>query len=340
MSHDSPPSLDSESPASRTSESMTSRSMTGKEGIGVVGLGAMGMGIARSLLRAGLEVVGCDVSTRACRAFEAEGGRSVASPQALAESCSVVLLVVVNSAQVEAVLFGSQEHPGLADRLAPGSLVIQCATVAPAFAVSLGERLVEAGLECLDAPISGGAAKANSGELSVMASGSATAFAKAATVLEGMAATVHRLGDTPGAGSSVKLVNQHLAGVHIAAAAEAMALGLKMGIDGRRLYDVITQSAGNSWMFENRVPHILDGNYTPLSAVDIFVKDLNIVHDTGRELRLAMPVAASALQQFTAASGMGLGREDDAAVIKVYEATAGFSLPAANDACLEAGETP
>jgi 3-hydroxyisobutyrate dehydrogenase len=164
-----------------------------------------------------------------------------------------------------------------------------------------------------------------------MASGSAEAFALAEAPLGAMAATVHRLGDAPGPGSSVKLVNQHLAGVHIAAAAEAMALGLKMGIDGRALYRVITQSAGNSWMFENRVPHILDGDYHPLSAVDIFVKDLNIVHDTGRELRLSMPVAASALQQFTAASGMGLGREDDAAVVKVYAATAGISLPAAND---------
>jgi len=119
--------------------------------------------------------------------------------------------------------------------------------------------------------------------------------------------------------------------VHIAAAAEAMALGFSMGIEPTKLYEVITQSAGNSWMFENRVPHILKGDYTPLSAVDIFVKDLNIVHDTGRHKKLAMPVAASALQQFTAASGMGLGREDDAAVVKVYAALAGLTLPAAHD---------
>jgi 3-hydroxyisobutyrate dehydrogenase len=142
-----------------------------------------------------------------------------------------------------------------------------------------------------------------------------------------MAATVYRLGDSPGVGSSVKLVNQHLAGVHIAAAAEAMALGMRMGIDADTLYEVITHSAGNSWMFENRVPHIIKGDYTPLSAVDIFVKDLNIVHQTGRELALAMPVAASALQQFTAASGMGLGREDDSAVIKVYQRLSGIELP-------------
>lgn len=308
--------------------SESSTTSVGSPVCGVVGLGAMGMGIARSLLRGGLEVIGCDVSSASRQAFEEAGGEAVASARELAPRCDVVVLVVVNADQVEAVLFGED---GLAATLASGSLVIQCATVAPSFAESLGRRLAEAGLMMLDAPISGGAAKAASGELSVMASGSAEAFALAEAPLGAMAATVHRLGDAPGPGSSVKLVNQHLAGVHIAAAAEAMALGLKMGIDGRALYRVITQSAGNSWMFENRVPHILDGDYHPLSAVDIFVKDLNIVHDTGRELRLSMPVAASALQQFTAASGMGLGREDDAAVVKVYAATAGIALPAAND---------
>ncbi|ALM53622.1 L-threonate dehydrogenase [Halomonas huangheensis] len=299
---------------------------------GVIGLGAMGMGIARSLFAAGLPVIGCDVAVSARDNFAAAGGRTLPSPLALAEECSVVILVVVNAAQVDAVLFGEDGLGGLAERLAPGSLVIQCATVAPAYAVALGERLQEMELELLDAPISGGAAKAACGQLSVMASGRVEAFSMAEPALGAMAANVHRLGDAPGVGSSVKLVNQHLAGVHIAAAAEAMALGVRMGIDPQRLYEVITQSAGNSWMFENRVPHILEGDYTPLSAVDIFVKDLNLVHDTGRDLRLAMPVAASALQQFTAASGMGHGREDDAAVIKVYAATAGIDLPATNDA--------
>ncbi|MFC3285849.1 L-threonate dehydrogenase [Litchfieldella rifensis] len=297
--------------------------------VGVIGLGAMGMGIASALLEAGLPVIGCDVSASTRDAFVAQGGRSVATPAELAAECDVVVLVVVNAEQVEAVLFGEQ---GAVAGLAPGSLVIQCATVAPSFARSLGERLTAAGLEMLDAPISGGAAKARSGDLSVMSSGSEAAYAKGQAALEAMAATVYRLGDTPGAGSSVKLVNQHLAGVHIAAAAEAMALGMSMGIDPDTLYEVITHSAGNSWMFENRVPHILKADYTPLSAVDIFVKDLNIVHQTGRELRLSMPVAASALQQFTAASGAGFGREDDAAVIKVYQRLSALELPAANDA--------
>ncbi len=297
--------------------------------IGVIGLGAMGRGTALALHERHLDVIGCDVADRARQAFEAEGGRSVATPSELA-ACDVVVVLVVNAEQVEAVLFGEQ---GVAARLAPGSLVIQCATVAPVFARDLGGRLDAMGLAMLDAPVSGGAAKARSGELSVMASGTPAAFGQAAPVLDAMAATVYRLGDTAGVGSSMKLVNQLLAGVHIATAAEAMALGIRMGLNPQTVYEVITNSAGNSWMFENRVPHILKGDYTPLSAVDIFVKDLNLVHETGRELAMPTPVAASALQQFLAAKGAGFGREDDAAVIKVYQRLSGIELPeAANDA--------
>ncbi|MFG6177755.1 L-threonate dehydrogenase [Halomonas sp. THAF12] len=297
--------------------------------IGIIGLGAMGMGTASALLERGLSVMGCDVSASAREAFEAKGGRVAVTPAELAVHCDIVLLVVVNADQVEQVLFGDQ---GLVGRLAEGSVVMQCATVAPSIAQRLGERLAEAGLEMLDAPISGGAAKARSGELSVMASGTPAAFDKAAPALEAMAASVYRLSDAAGIGSSMKLVNQLLAGVHIATAAEAMALGIRLGLDPDTVYEVITHSAGNSWMFENRVPHILKGDYTPLSAVDIFVKDLNIVHDTGRELAMPTPVTASALQQFTAAKGAGFGREDDSAVIKVYQRLSGIALPeAAND---------
>lgn len=297
--------------------------------IGVIGLGAMGMGTATALLEQGMTVTGCDVSSSARRAFEDAGGQCAATPAELARHCEIVLLVVVNADQVEQVLFGDQ---GLVGHLAPGSVVLQCATVAPSIARRLGERLAEAGLAMIDAPISGGAAKARAGQLSVMASGTSAAFDKASPALDGMAATVYRLGEEVGIGSSMKLVNQLLAGVHIATAAEALALGIRLGLDPETVYEVITHSAGNSWMFENRVPHILKGDYTPLSAVDIFVKDLNIVHDTGRELAMPTPVAASALQQFTAAKGAGFGREDDSAVIKVYERLSGITLPeAAND---------
>jgi putative dehydrogenase len=292
--------------------------------VGVIGLGSMGMGAALALRDAGFDVIGCDVNAEALQSFVDAGGRVAENPSALSSECDVVLVVVVNSEQVDRVLFGTD---GAVAKMRKGSLVIQSATVAPSYARNLGERLVAFGLGLLDAPISGGATKARQGCLSVMASGSDAHFKQADAVLAGMAEKVYRLGDAPGAGSSFKLVNQHLAGVHIAAAAEAMALGIRMGLDPETLYEVITNSAGNSWMFENRVPHILSGDYTPASAVDIFVKDLGIVHTTGHELTLPLPIASTALQQFTAASSAGHGGEDDSAVIKVYEHLSGLKLP-------------
>lgn len=294
--------------------------------VAVIGLGAMGMGTAQALLDQGFAVTGCDVSPQALEALRAAGGAVAATPAEAVGGADAVVLLVVNAAQVEQVLFGPD---GAAAALAPAAVVLQCATVAPSYAEALPQRLPGGADGLLDAPVSGGAVKARAGELSVMASGSAEAFRRAEAVLAAMAATVHRLGERAGPGSSVKLVNQLLAGVHIATAAEAMALALRMGLDADTVYHVITQSAGNSWMFENRMAHVLAGDYTPRSAVDIFVKDLGIVADTGRELTFPLPLAASALQQFTAAAAAGLGRQDDSAVIKVYERLAGIRLPAA-----------
>lgn len=293
--------------------------------VGVIGLGAMGLGIARSLLRNGFKVHACDVRNEVVQAFAAEGGVACASPAEMAAACDVVITVVVNAEQTETVLFGDN---GAVAGLRPGSLVIGCATVAPTFAVELGQRLADKGLAYLDAPISGGAAKAAAGQMTMMTSGPADAYAKAEAVLAGMAGKVYRLGDVHGLGSKVKIINQLLAGVHIAASAEAMALGLREGVDADALYEVITNSAGNSWMFENRVPHILNADYTPLSAVDIFVKDLGLVLDTARTSKFPLPLSATAHQMFMQASSAGFGREDDSAVIKIFP---GIELPKAKE---------
>jgi L-threonate 2-dehydrogenase len=290
--------------------------------IGVVGLGAMGRGMAASLRRAGYPVHVCDVRHEAAAAFAAEGGTACDSPAALAAACDVIVSVVVNAQQTEAVLFG--EH-GAAAAMRPGSLFVMCSTVDPNWSVALETRLAERGLLYLDAPISGGAAKAASGQMTMMTAGRPEAYAKAGGVLDAMAAQVYRLGDRAGNGSKVKIINQLLAGVHIAAAAEAMALGLREGVDAAALYEVITHSAGNSWMFENRMAHVLAGDYTPLSAVDIFVKDLGLVLDTARASKFPLPLASTAHQMFMQASTAGFAKEDDSAVIKIFP---GITLPA------------
>ncbi|WP_420955184.1 L-threonate dehydrogenase [Burkholderia gladioli] len=291
--------------------------------VGVIGLGAMGLGVARSLLRAGFRVHACDLREDVLAAFAAEGGVPCATPADLGARCEVLITLVVNAAQTEAVLFGEQ---GAVPAMRAGSVVISSATVAPDFAVQLGARVEAAGLSMLDAPVSGGAARAASGEMTVMSSGPAEAYAACEDVLAAIAGKVYRLGAEHGAGSKVKIINQLLAGVHIAAAAEAMALGLREGVDADALYEVITHSAGNSWMFENRVPHILDGDYTPLSAVNIFVKDLGLVLDTARRSKFPLPLSATAHQMFMSASSAGHGGEDDSAVIKTFP---GITLPPA-----------
>lgn len=297
--------------------------------LGVIGLGSMGMGAALSAVRQGVPTWGFDPRAEALQSFEQAGGKAAASLAELAPHCDVVLVLVVNAAQTETVLFGEQ---GLVAHLKRGSVVITSATVDPALPPVWEQRLAEHGLWLIDGPVSGGAKKAQQGQMTVMASGKPEAFDAAGDLLNAFAGKVYRLGDQAGVGSTVKMVNQHLAGVHIATACEAMALGIKAGADPHQLYEVICNAAGNSWMFENRVPHILDGDYTPLSAVNIFVKDLGIVLDAARHLKFPLPLAAAAHQVYLSTAAMGLGAEDDAAVVKYYAALAGLELPAAAEA--------
>jgi L-threonate 2-dehydrogenase len=288
---------------------------------GVIGLGAMGSGMAASLRRAGYAVQVFDVRSEVASAFAQQGGTACASLAELGAACDVVVSVVVNAAQTEAVLFGPG---GCAAAMKPGSVFVMCSTVDPNWSMALEKRLNDWDLLYIDAPISGGAARAASGEMTMMTSGAPAAYAKAEAVLDVMAARVYKLGDAAGAGSKVKIINQLLAGVHIAAAAEAMALGLREGVDPAALYEVITHSAGNSWMFENRMAHVLAADYTPLSAVDIFVKDLGIVLDLARASKFPLPLSSTAHQMFMQASTAGFAKEDDSAVIKIFP---GIELP-------------
>ncbi|MBK1612736.1 3-hydroxyisobutyrate dehydrogenase [Rubrivivax gelatinosus] len=296
------------------------------QNVGVIGLGAMGVGIAQTLRRNGFKVHVCDVRPGVAEAFAREGGVACANPAALAAACDTLVSVVVNAAQTETVLFG---EGGAAAAMRPGSTFIMCSTVDPNWSIALEAKLEATGIHYIDAPISGGAAKAAAGQMTMMTSARPAAYAAAGAVLDGMAGKVYRLGDKAGAGSKVKIINQLLAGVHIAAAAEAMALGLREGVDAAAIYEVITHSAGNSWMFENRMAHVLAGDFTPLSAVDIFVKDLGLVLDTARASKFPLPLAATAHQMFMQASTAGFAKEDDSAVIKIFP---GITLPAKKDA--------
>ena len=290
----------------------------------VIGLGSMGMGMALSLKKAGLDVIGMDISAEAVSRFVQAGGRSASTLADAAKQADIVVSVVVNAAQTESVLFGAG---GIADVMRPGSVFVSSATMDPAVARKLASQIEARGVHYLDAPISGGTARAASGELTIMASGTKAAFSAARPALDAMAAKLYELGDAAGQGAAFKMINQLLAGVHIAAASEAIAFAAKQGLDIRKVYEVITASAGNSWMFENRMPHVLDGDYTPRSAVEIFVKDLGIIQDMARSARFPVPVSAAALQMFLMTSAAGMGRDDDASVARMYAQVTGVKLP-------------
>ncbi len=289
--------------------------------IDFVGLGSMGLGMAVSLVKAGHTVRGFDPAEARVEMLIAQGGTAFGEA---ADKADAVVSAVLNADQTRAVLFGER---GVAKRLLPGGVIISCATVSPAFAAEMEAQAADVGLLYLDAPISGGAIKASAGQLSIMASGTAEAFDVAGPVLEAMAETVHRLGDHAGPGSAMKAVNQLLAGVHIAAMGEALAFGASQGLTPAQVVQVITVSAGTSWMFENRAPHVVDGDYTPRSRVDIWLKDLGIVIDIAASSALPVPVSTNALAQFRAASEAGLGDEDDAAIAKFFARAGGVSLP-------------
>lgn len=293
----------------------------------VIGLGSMGWGAAVSLLRAGFTTTGVDVRDEALEAFAQAGGQVTAIPSEAAGQADVIFLFVVNAEQVETVLFGEN---GAAAAAKPGSTFVLCVTMPPSYTAKVAERLSAAGMSVIDAPVSGGAEKALKGEMTIMASGARETFQRVRPALDAIATKIFELGEEPGIGSRVKMINQLLAGVHIAAMGEALTLGIKSGLDARTLYEVITKCAGNSWMFENRGRHVVEGDYAPKSAVDIFVKDLGIVTSEGEAADFPLPLSQTALSLFKEAQAAGFGREDDSAVAKVYAAKGDVTLPGTN----------
>lgn len=290
--------------------------------VAVIGLGSMGFGVAQALVRGGFDVVGYDPRPDLMARLTAEGGRAAADPAAAVKGAAAVFCLVLNGQQTEQVLFGTE---GCAAHMAPGAVFVSMATLSPDIARDLAARLAATGIDYLDAPISGGSVKAAEGRLSVMGSGPPAAFDRIADMLNAVSQTLFRLGDQPGQGSSFKAVNQLLAGVHIAVASEAMAFAAAQGLDLAEVYRVITLSAGNSWMFGDRMQRVLDNDYRPRSSTDIFVKDLGIVLDVAGARKLPLPIASAALQMFLMTSAAGMGGDDDSSVARFYAGLFGVS---------------
>jgi 3-hydroxyisobutyrate dehydrogenase len=287
--------------------------------IGFIGLGAMGAPMALNLLEAGHAVCGFDVRAGAADALVAVGGSTAASAAEAAKGAELLWLMVVSGEQAESVLFDA----GAAAALAPGSIVVASCTQAPALARRTAERLAAMGLAMLDAPVSGGVKGATTGALTIMVSGDAAVLERARPVFDAVGQRIFDVGREAGLGSTAKMINQLLCGVHIAAAAEAMHVAERAGVSPATMYEIISVSAGNSWMFGDRGPRMMQDDPPVASAVDIFVKDLGIVLDQGKLMRQGLPLSAAAMQMFLAASGLGHGKADDSQVIRAYRALNG-----------------
>jgi len=283
--------------------------------IGFIGLGAMGLPMAVNLVKAGHAVTAFDFNKDALKAFADNGGLVADSAAAAAKTADFFMLMVVNGEQADDVLFGAGKA---VEALPSGACVIASCTQPPAQAKALGDKLAKHQLTLVDAPVSGGVGGAQTGTLTIMSSCPAHVFETAKPVLDVVGKNVFHIGEDHGAGSTAKLVNQLLCGVHIAAAAEALQLAEAAGVDPKSVFDIVSVSAAASWMLNDRGPRMLEDDPEVRSAVDIFVKDLGIVLDHGRAARHGLPLSAAAHQMFLAASGAGLGRADDSQVIRSY----------------------
>jgi L-threonate 2-dehydrogenase len=285
-----------------------------KSTLAFIGLGAMGRPMARALLSGGHAVRGFDLNPAALDELRSHGGVPCQTAAVAADGADALLLMVVNAEQAEQVLFAD----GAAKALGSGKLVILMATCPPDKVKSLGARLEAMGIDLLDAPVSGGVVGAEARTLTIMAGGPQAVFDRAKPLLDRMGDKVRYVGQKVGDGAAMKTVNQLLCGVHIAAAAECVALAEKLGLDGKTVIEILSQSAAGSWMLANRGPRMVMDNPPVTSAVDIFVKDMGIVLAAGEQAKIGLPLSALARQMFLQASGMGLGREDDSQVISVY----------------------
>lgn len=281
-----------------------------------IGLGNMGQGMARCMMQAGIPLTGFDLSPDARTMFAANGGTPEDSAEAAADGAELLFVMVQTAAQADAALIAG----GALAALAPGAVVVLCSTVAPSEARALETAIAGSGHMMLDAPVSGGQVGADAGQLTVMASGPPEAFGRAGPALETIAKTVHRLGDEPGLGATYKVVHQLAAGVHLVAAAELLAFGEKAGCDPQKLFEIVTASAGRSWMMEDRGPKMLAPDGSVASSVDIFVKDLGLVVAAAGESGAQVPLAEAALAMMRATSAKGLGAQDDSLVIRAYDA--------------------
>ncbi len=285
--------------------------------VGIVGVGNMGLAMALRLRDLGREVHVRDIDPAREALAVAAGARMAATPAALAARCAVVIVVVVDAAQSEAVLFGSD---GVAAARAAGSCVMLCATIAPASTEAIAARLAAAGIDAIDAPMSGGPGRARAGTMSLMVACADAVFERQRGVIEALADPVFRLGTKAGDGARAKLVNNLLAAINLAGAAEALALAERIGLDGSAMLDVIERSSGQSWIGGDRLRRALAGDLAPRAHTTLLAKDSRLALEMARAAGVEPVLGAPAAAVFAAAVERGYGALDDGALLEFFRA--------------------
>ncbi|MCG2595335.1 NAD(P)-dependent oxidoreductase [Ramlibacter sp. XY19] len=282
--------------------------------VGCIGVGNMGGAMAARLLECGWQVQACDLVAARVDALVAQGARSAATPADAARDAQALIVCVVDAAQVDEVLFGAQ---GAAGALPAGAAVLLCPTIAPQDVERFAARLAAQGLAAIDAPMSGGPARARDGSMSLMVACSDAAFGEQRALIETLSHKVFRVGPRPGDGGRTKLVNNLLAGINLAGAAEVMALAQRLGLDLDRTLDVIEQSSGQSWIGSDRLRRAIAGDYAPRAHVSLLHKDTRLALEAARAAGFEGPLGPAAHAVFERAVQAGLRDLDDAALFQL-----------------------
>ena len=282
--------------------------------VGVIGAGAMGMGVVARLRDGGVATIVRDVRAAAEREAADRGADIARSPADVARAADIAIVLVVDGAQVDDVLFGAD---GYAAAARPGTTLVLSSTLPPAYVEALPERLRGSPVALVDAPVSGGPARAHAGTMTIMAAGADEAIARCAPLFGRIAGRVFRVGTRAGDAAKFKIVNNLLAAVNLAAAAEALAIARRAGLDVQRVADVIGASSGASWIFADRLPRALAGEFAPpRAAARILAKDATIAADFATAIGIDATFARAAQAAFTALVAAGYGDADDAAIIE------------------------
>lgn len=283
--------------------------------IAFAGLGAMGWPMASHLKENGYQVLGIDAFTQKALDFNGKATSSEEERNFLA-GCEALFLMVVNADQIRSLLFEKRA----VESIGQGACIVQMSTISPEDASTLAKEVaaLRPDLRYVDAPVSGGVVGARAGELTIMASGDDDALAGCRPAFDVLGKAVYEAGQLPGQGCAMKAVNQLLCGVHIAAAAEALSLAEKSGIDASVMLSMVTGSAASSWMLKDRGPRMIAEPGDVTSVIDIFCKDMGIVCDSAKAYKAFAPLAETARQLFVSTSQRGEGHLDDSQLIRTY----------------------